>query len=82
MSFINQHSFTLFSLVIFIVMSITLLRDGVKINDLFALIALAIGLGIAFYFFRPSQSSSDEVDEIIAQIGAGQPVLLELQSDF
>jgi uncharacterized membrane protein len=82
MSFFNQHSFTILSLLAFVILAFILLRDGVAANDIIALLALALGLGIAFLFFRPGKSTSDQAQEVSAQIGAGQPVLLEFQSNY
>ncbi len=82
MSFLNQHSFTILSLLAFIVLAIILVRDGVKTNDIIALVALGLGLGVAFLLFRPGRSTSDEAQEVLTQIGAGQPVLLEFQSNY
>jgi len=80
--FLNQHSFTLGAAFASGLLAIWLFRDGVTLNDLLAFGALAIGLGIAYFFFNPGESSETDPEAVIEQIGAGTPVLLEFQSPF
>lgn len=82
MSILNQNSFIILSLLGFLILASILLRDGIKTNDIMILAALAIGVAIAFLLFRPGESSSEEADQVLSRIGAGQPVLLEFQSNF
>ena len=63
-------------------LAIWLLRDGVTLNDLLAIGALVIGLGIAYYFFNPGESTHSDSEQVLDEIGAGSPVLLEFQSPY
>ncbi|MFV1857824.1 MAG: hypothetical protein ACC647_00550 [Anaerolineales bacterium] len=80
--FLNQHSFTLGAAVSLAFLAIWSLRDGITLNDLLAFGALALGLGIAYFFFNPRESTETDVEAVLENIGAGTPVLLEFQSPF
>lgn len=82
MQFINQNSFTLMGVILWLGLAVFLLHDGVKANDVIALASLAAGLGLAFWFLRPGPSTLDETEQVMARIGAGKPVLLEFQSNY
>jgi hypothetical protein len=82
MKIINQYSFVLVGLVVWLGLAAYLLRDGVKTTDILALAALAAGFGLAFWLLRPGPSTLDETEQVMAQIGSGKPVLLEFQSNF
>jgi hypothetical protein len=82
MQFINQNSFTIISGVIWLGLAVFLLRDGVTVQDVIALAALAAGIGLAFWFLRPGPSTLDETEQVMARIGTGKPVLLEFQSNY
>ncbi|NIM95272.1 MAG: hypothetical protein GTO18_16360 [Anaerolineales bacterium] len=82
MSFINQYSFVITALVIIIIFAIILFRKGIEANDVIAVGALLIGFILAFIFLRPGESTLNETDEILNQIGKGKPVFLEFQSNF
>ena len=80
--FLNQHSFTLGAAVSMGLLAIWLFRDGITLNDLLAIGGLALGLGVAYFFFNPGESTETDPEVVIEQIGAGTPVLLEFQSPF
>jgi hypothetical protein len=82
MAFFNQHSFTISGLVLLIVLSVLLFRDGVQPNDIIALGALLLGFVTAFLLFQPGESSLQEANEVVAAIGQDTPVLLEFQSNY
>jgi hypothetical protein len=82
MRIINQYSFVLVVVVVWLGLAAFLLRDGVKTTDILALAALAAGFGLAFWLLRPGPSSLDETEQVMVRIGAGKPVLLEFQSNF
>lgn len=82
MAFFNQHSFTISGLVLLIILSALLFRDGVQPNDFIALGALILGFVVAFMLFRPGESSLEGADEVTAAIGQDTPVLLEFQSNY
>lgn len=82
MSLINQYSFLLTSLVAIGLLAFFLLRDGARSSDWIALASLALGLSLAYGLFRPGDSTAAPAADVLGQIGAGQPVLLELQSPY
>lgn len=82
MQFFNQNSFVLMAVVFWLGLAVFLLRDGVQMNDIIALAALAAGFGLAFWFLRPGPSTLDETEQVMARIGDGKPVLLEFQSNY
>lgn len=82
MAFVNQHSFSLIAAASFIVLSILLLRDGLQTYDALVLLALAGGLLLAYQLLKPGTDSSLAAADVQAQIGAGDPVLLEFQSPY
>ena len=63
-------------------LAIWLFRDGITLNDLLAFGALSLGLGMAYFFFNPGESTETSSEVVLEEIGAGTPVLLEFQSPF
>ncbi len=82
MSFVNQYSYLIAAGVILILLGVYLLRKGLDRSSFISLAALIFGLLLAFFLLRPETSPSLEVDEVLEQIGSGQPVLLEFQSEY
>lgn len=82
MKIINQYSFVLVAVVVWLGLAAFLLRDGVQTADILALAALAVGFGLAFWLLRPGPSTLDETEQVMERIGAGKSVLLEFQSNF
>jgi hypothetical protein len=80
--FLNQHSFTIGAALALGLLGIWLFRDGITLNDLLAVGALVLGLGIAYFFFSPGESTETDPETVMEKIGAGTPVLLEFQSPF
>ncbi len=80
--FLNQYSFFLAAVFGLAVLAFLLLRDGVKASDLIALASLAFGFTAAFALLRPQASPVGSAQEVLSRIGAGTPVLLELQSPY
>jgi hypothetical protein len=78
--FFNQHSFTIVAGAALAVLAFALLRDGFEPADLLALSALSLGLGLSYAYFNPGKSTESDPGEVLRQIGAGTPVLLEFQS--
>lgn len=78
--FLNQHSFTIVGGAALVLLAVGLLRDGIQPSDLIALGALILGLGLSYAYFNPGKSTESEPGEVLRQIGAGTPVLLEFQS--
>jgi len=79
---LNQHSFLVAAALALVVLAALLLRDGLRPADLIALGALCLGLALAFALLRPTASANAQADAVRAQIGQGQPVLLEFQSPY
>jgi thiol-disulfide isomerase/thioredoxin len=82
MVWINHYSFLLAAVVCVGALAIFVIRRGIRRNDLTALGALALGFVVAFLLLRPVSSGLGEADQVRARIGAGAPVLLELQSPY
>jgi cell division protein FtsW (lipid II flippase) len=82
MSFINQYSFLIISGVVVIFLGIYLFRKKVDRSNIITFGALILGLLLAFFLLHPKSSPSQEMDEILDQVGSGQPVLLQFQSDY
>ena len=80
--FLNQHSFTILGGAAVLVLAVVLLRDGAQPGDLVALGALILGLAISFALFNPRRSTVSDSEQVLAEIGAGRPVLLEFQSPY
>lgn len=81
-TFVNHYSFPLVFGAVGLVVAFLLFRDGVQRNDLIALAALLIGFLLAFNLFSAGSGSGEDLGSIDAQIGSGQPVLLEIQSPY
>ncbi len=81
-AWINQNSFLLVAAVTLGAAAILLLRDGVRLTDLLALGALALGVWAAQALLRPRAGSPADAHSIRADIGAGLPVLVEFQSPY
>ncbi len=82
MALVNLYSFLLFSLAAIGLLAFLLLRDGARRSDWVALVSLALGFFLAYSLLQPGGSTAQETQEVIDRIGAGQPVLLELQSPY
>ena len=78
--FLNQHSFTIVGGAALILLAVALLRDGIEPSDLVALGALLLGLTLSYSLFNPGKSTETDPEAVLREIGAGTPVLLELQS--
>jgi hypothetical protein len=81
-SWFNQHSFLIAAGAAILILAAILLRDGVRPSDLLAIGALCLGLALAYALLAPGASTERELSAIRAQIGRGQPVLLEFQSPY
>ena len=82
MSFINQHSFTIIAVVAVVLLAFFLFRKGYDVSNFTLVGALILGLIIAFLILKPGSSTLQESEEVLTQIGSGQPVLLEFQSNY
>ena len=82
MSFINQNSFTIIAVASVGLLAFFLFRKDFEARNLFLVGALTLGLMLSFLLLQPGSSTAQDTGEILAQIGSGQPVLLEFQSNY
>ena len=82
MNYFNQHSFTLSAIIVYAVVAVILLRDGVRILDVVALAAMASALSLSWLLLRPGPSTLTEVDAVEVRLAARKPTLLEFQSEY
>jgi hypothetical protein len=79
---INRNSFPIAGAGLLLVVAYFLLRDGATIRDAIILLALLAALVVLYLLLRPRASQVADAQHPAAQIGAGLPVLLELQSRY
>jgi len=82
MIWINHNSTLVLGIGILALAAFLMLRDGVKLKDVLLLCGLLVLLVLLWLPLRPRQNLSAQGAELLAQIGAGHPVLLEIQSPF
>jgi hypothetical protein len=82
MTWINHNSALLLGAAILAGVAFYLLRDGIKARDLLLLTGLAAALLLLWLAVRPRQTSLEQGKTLLSQIGAGVPVLLEIQSPY
>jgi len=82
MSFLNQYSYLIIAFMGVALLGFFLFRKNPDRNNLISLGALILGLLLAFFLLRPGPGSSQSVEEVLSQIGAGKPVLLQFQSEY
>jgi hypothetical protein len=82
MSFINQNSFTIIAVASVGLLAFFLFRKGFETRNLFLVGALTLGLMLSFLLLQPGSSTTQDSADVLAQIGSGQPVLLEFQSNY
>jgi len=80
--FFNHHSFVISALVLWAGLAIFLLRDGITRRDVLALAVAAAAFGAAWLLLRPGPGTFDETARAEAALGRGQPVLVELYSNY
>ena len=82
MTYINQHSFTLSALLVQAVFAFILLRGGIRVLETVALAVMAAAFVLSWILLRPGPSTFMEVDAVEAALAAGEPTLLEYQSEY
>ncbi len=80
MSFVNHYSFLILAVLILGVAAWRLLRNNPGRREWLLFGALAVVVLGGYYTFRPASGTQSPAADIQAQIGAGNPVLLEFQS--
>jgi hypothetical protein len=79
-SFINQNSFVLLAVIIWLIAAVLLLRKERNGRRFAILGAVTILLAVGFFLLRPAQMADGPAADIKTQIGAGKPALLEFRS--
>ena len=82
MQIINHYSMIISFVFIFILTAFFLMRDGAVTKDYYILAAVAIILFAVWQVLRPAKNTTETTSQFESTLGAGQPVLLELQSPF
>jgi len=78
--FFNHNSFLMSVVILWLAAAWVLLRKERDWRRWLAFGAVSVVLLMGYYALRPAQATSGDADALHAQIGAGQPVLLEFQS--
>lgn len=81
-TFFNHHSFVVSALVFWGLLALVLLRDGITKRDALALAVVAAAFGVAWLILRPGPGTFDDPARAEAALGQGQPVLVELYSNY
>lgn len=81
-SVVNQYSFVWVSAAGIVVLAAVLAIRRAPTRLWLALAATVLGLGVAYALLRPSPATPNAVLRLESSIGAGTPVLLELQSPY
>jgi energy-coupling factor transporter transmembrane protein EcfT len=82
MQFINQYSFVLMAIIVFFVLLVYFLRNGLGQRELIALAALLLGVAVAIILFNPGDSTLSDDETPGELIGSGTPILIEFQSPY
>ena len=83
MSFINQNSYIITSIIILTIMASVLFRGGIRLLDITAITVAAATFFVSWLLVRPTQSTLTniyEADDIFANEDI--PILLEFQSEY
>jgi hypothetical protein len=79
-SVINQNSFLLLIVFIWVIAAVALMRKGWDRRSLVLLGGITVALTGVFFNVRPASVDNDPAADLRAQIGVGKPVLLEFRS--
>ncbi|MDH5506191.1 MAG: hypothetical protein OEZ02_03095 [Anaerolineae bacterium] len=79
---INQNSFLIAIVIVFIVALTTVSRRGFSPQSMGLLAAIAAVLAGVFFSFRASPGTQESTTAVQTHIGQGTPVLIEVQSPF
>ena len=82
MNYFNHHSFTVSALIVFVVVTILLLRDGIQFLDLVALATMASVFVFSWVLLRPGSSTLTTLDDFEEVLFFGEPTLIEFQSEY
>ena len=79
---VNQYSFVWLSAAGIVMLAVFLAVRRAPARQWLALAAMVLGLGAAYALLRPSPASPEASRRLESALGAGTPVLLELQSPY
>lgn len=80
---VNQYSFLWIAGAFVLFLALVLFREKPKASDFVALGVVILGLALAWWMLRPTQTVlMGDAKSLQAMIGQGQPVLLEFQSPY
>ena len=82
MSIINQYSFLWMGGFVLGLLALVLTLRRAPARYWLALAGVALGLAAAYAALRPTPGAADAAAQLQASIGAGTPVLVELQSPY
>lgn len=82
MDLINHYSMIWSGIFVLGLIAFFLLRDGFKVSDALILAVVLVGLGVGWLILRPARGTEASAPQMLAEVGQGQAVLLELQSPF
>ena len=82
-SFINQNSYIITSVIILMIMASILFRDGIRLLDITAITVVAATFFVSWLLVRPTQSTLTNIYEA-GDIFTNEdmPILLEFQSEY
>lgn len=79
---VNQYSFVWVSAAGVILLAAVLVVRRAPARQWLALAAMLLGLGVVYALLRPSAASPEAALRLESSLGAGTPMLLELQSPY
>ena len=82
MNYFNHHSFTVSALIVYVVITILLLRDGIQFLDLVALATTASVFVLSWILLRPGPSTLTTLEDFEKVLHSGEPTLIEFQSEY
>ncbi len=80
--YLNHHSYLISALAVWGVLAFVLLQDGVRRRDVLALAVVAGAFAAAWLGLRPGRATFTDPAEVEAALGRGQPVLIEVYSNY
>ncbi len=82
MAVVNQYSFVWLAASSVVALAVVLAVRRALARQWLALAALVVGLGLAFGLLRPTPAPPEAALRLESALGAGTPLLLEMQSPY
>jgi hypothetical protein len=82
MQIINQYSIVWSSLIVLFLVGFFTFRKGFNPQRILVVAGTCIVLLASWFILRPDPASTEDLSQLRNEIGAGQSVLLELQSPY